>query len=334
MWGDIVVKNSVKKSLMSVLAFIAIPGVVYLAFLCVRPAAFGKLSMLTMLVTQSFINSIIAWGLTFSMTAGNLDLSIGAQISVSTIVGCLLSQQLGMVGLVLGCVGTSLVIGVIKVLLMRIIRMSSMVISIAYAPILASIGGVIGGSKVLVIDSSCTVLGRAPWNLFIFLTMGAVMYYLHRYSVYGARARAVGGNPVLAESAGISTINTQSVAIMLAAIYGGAAALLSLSYGTGTSIENGLDTIGTAFQAMLGVFVAGFIAKHVNIVFGVFAGILSLNILQTGLVAINLDTNLKNSVTGIFLIILMSVTALRDAATTEKLRREASLANKIKRESV
>lgn len=85
---------------------------------------------------------------------------------------------------------------------------------------------------------------------------------------------------------------------------------------------------------MLGVFVAGFIAKHVNIVFGVFAGILSLNILQTGLVAINLDTNLKNSVTGIFLIILMSVTALRDATTTEKLRREASLANKIKRESV
>lgn len=323
--------KKMKKNLMSVLMFALIPGVVYLFFLAVRPAAFGKISMLTMLITQSFINSIIAWGLSFSMTAGNLDLSIGAQISVSTIVGCLLSQKFGMPGLILGCVGVSLIIGVIKVLLMRIIRMSSMVISIAYALILASIGGVIGGSNILVIDTAYTVLGRYPANLIIFLVMGAIMYLLQKYSVYGAKARAVGGNPVLAESAGISTIRTQSVAIMLAAAYGGMAALLSLSYGTGTSIENGLDTIGTAFQAMLGVFVAGFISRHVNIVFGTVAGILSLNILQTGLVAINLDTNLKNTVTGMFLIVLMAVTEVRKASGAEKMRREVSVANKLKR---
>lgn len=319
-----------KKSIMSLFMFTLIPGVVYLLFWGLRPAAFGKFSMLTMLVTQSFINCIIAWGLSFSMTAGNLDLSIGAQISLSTIVGCLLSQKIGMVGLVLGCVGTSLLVGVIKMLLMRVIRMSSMVISIAYALILASIGGVIGGSEVLVINTAHTVLGRFPANLLIFLAMGGLMYYLQRYSVYGARARAVGGNQVLAESAGISTLHTQSVAIMLAALYGGVAALLSLSYGTGTSIENGLDTISTAFQAMLGVFVAGFISKHVNIVFGIFSGILSLNILQTGLVAINFDTNLKNTVTGLFLIALMSVTQLRSAANAEKMRREVSQASKTK----
>lgn len=324
--------KNIKNNLMSLFMFSLIPGVVYMIFLGLRPAAFGKFSMLTMLVTQSFINSIIAWGLSFSMTAGNLDLSIGAQISLSTIVGCLWSQKIGMVGLILGCVGTSLVVGVIKVFLMRIIRMSSMVISIAYALILASIGGVIGGSEILVISTAHTVLGRFPANLIIFLTMGALMYFLQRYSVYGAKARAVGGNSVLAESAGISTINTQSVAIMLAALYGGMAALLSLSYGTGTSIENGLDTIGTAFQAMLGVFVAGFISKHVNIVFGIFAGILKLNILQTGLVAINFDTNLKNTVTGLFLITLMAVTELRSASNAEKMRREVSKANKEKRE--
>lgn len=325
--------KNLKKTLTSILIFALIPSVVYLIFLLVRPAAFGKISMLTMLITQSYINSIIAWGLTFSMTAGNLDLSIGAQISLSTIVGCLLSQKFGMPGLILGCLGTSLLVGVIKVLLMRIIRTSSMVISIAYALILASIGGVIGGNASLVIDTSHTILGRYPWNLIIFLLMGALMFYLHRYSVYGAKARAVGGNPVLAESAGISTIDTQSVAIILAAFYGGVAALISLSYGTGTSIENGLDTINTAFQAMLGVFVAGFISKHVNIVFGVFAGILSLNILQTGLVAINLDTNLKNTATGLFLIILMIVTVMRESSTTDKLRREASLTNRVKKQN-
>lgn len=320
--------KNIKKGLTSLFMFALIPSVVYIIFLLMRPAAFGKFSMLTMLITQSFINSIIAWGLSFSMTAGNLDLSIGAQISVSTIVGCLLSQKYGMTGLILGCFGTSVIVGVIKVFLMRLIRMSSMVISIAYALILASLGGVIGGSEILVISTEYTVLGRFPANLIIFLIMGVLMYFLQQYSVYGAKARAVGGNPVLAESAGISTITTQSVAIMLAAVYGGIAALLSLSYGTGTSIENGLDTIGTAFQAMLGVFVAGFISKHVNIVFGIFAGILSLNILQTGLVAINFDTNLKNTITGVFLIVLMVVTELQNVSSSEKLRREASLANK------
>ena len=225
-------------------------------------------------------------------------------------------------------------VGVIKVLLMRVIRMSSMVISIAYALILASIGGVIGGSEILVISTEHTILGRFPANVIIFLSMGAIMFFLQKYSVYGAKARAVGGNPALAESAGISTIQTQSVAIMLAAVYGGIAALLSLSYGTGTSIENGLDTIGTAFQAMLGVFVAGFISKQVNIVFGIFAGILSLNILQTGLVAVNFDTNLKNTITGLFLIILMAVTEMRKVSAEEKMHRDAFKANSMKRKQV
>ena len=79
---------------------------------------------------------------------------------------------------------------------------------------------------------------------------------------------------------------------------------------------------------------AGFISKHVNIVFGIFVGILSLNILQTGLVAINFDTNLKSTVTGLFLIILMAVTELRNASNIEKMRREVSKANKSKREQV
>ena len=283
----------IKNRLTSVLAFVAIPGAVYLLFLILRPAAFGKFSMLGMLITQSFINSIIAWGLSFSMTAGNLDLSIGAQISVSTIVGCLLSQKIGMPGLILGCVGTSLVVGVIKVLLMRVIRMSSMVISIAYALILASIGGVIGGSEILVISTEHTILGRFPANVIIFLSTGAIMFFLQKYSVYGAKARAVGGNPALAESAGISTI-----------------------------------------QAMLGVFVAGFISKQVNIVFGIFAGILSLNILQTGLVAVNFDTNLKNTITGLFLIILMAVTEMRKVSAEEKMHRDAFKANSMKRKQV
>ena len=311
--------GSVKKFLRSLFMFVVIPGTVYLLFLLVRPASFGRVSMVGMLITQSYINTIIAWGLTFSMTAGNLDLSIGAQISLCTIVGCLLSQQYGMVGLIAGCVGTSLFVGFIKVLIMRVIQTFSTVISIAYALILASVGGVIAGNKVLVINTADATLGRFPYNLILFLILGASIFYLQKYSIYGAHARAVGGNNKLAESSGISIINVQSKAIIIAAIYGGFAALLSLSYGTGTSIENGLETISTAFQAMLGVFVAGFIAKYVNIVFGVFAGVLALNTLQTGLVAINLDTNLKNTFTGLFLIVLMAVTVFREEQMQRRL---------------
>ena len=170
--------GSVKKFLRSLFMFVVIPGTVYLLFLLVRPASFGRVSMVGMLITQSYINTIIAWGLTFSMTAGNLDLSIGAQISLCTIVGCLLSQQYGMVGLIAGCVGTSLFVGFIKVLIMRVIQTFSTVISIAYALILASVGGVIAGNKVLVINTADATLGRFPYNLILFLILGASIFYL------------------------------------------------------------------------------------------------------------------------------------------------------------
>ena len=82
------------------------------------------------------------------------------------------------------------------------------------------------------------------------------------------------------------------------------------------------------------MFVAGFISKQVNIVFGIFAGILSLNILQTGLVAVNFDTNLKNTITGLFLIILMAVTEMRKVSAEEKMHRDAFKANSMKRKQV
>lgn len=87
-----------------------------------------------------------------------------------------------------------MVVGWLKSLVLRVIRTNSLVISIAYCLLLGALGAVVAQNKSLVITSAQTILGKAPWNILIAVGLGALMFYLHKYSVFGSNCRAVGGD--------------------------------------------------------------------------------------------------------------------------------------------
>ena len=280
-------------------------------------------------MTQAITYTLIGWGMSFCITAGNNDLSVGGLYILCMIDAALLSHSMGIWGIILGSMATAVVIGLIKVYLLKIIRMSSMVISIAYTLVLGALGTLVGAGKSLSISSEDAILGRAPYNFIVLIIMGLIMYYLHKYSVFGANCRAIGGNEKLAQDAGIDKIKTQGKAIMVASLYCGVAAILSLSYGTSCASQAGLESITNAFQAMLGFFIAQqALSRYINVVLGTYSGICAMMIISTGLVAVNFETSLQSSVTGFFLLTVMVIASFREAKQEQILQRQAKLAFK------
>lgn len=311
-----------KKLLAGVFAATVIPLAIYLIFAIVRPQVFLRADVIYLLFIQSIETIIMAWGMSFGMISGNFDMSIAAEVTLGTIVAALAAKTLGVAGIVLGALLSCLIVGFLKSLVLRITKTSSLVISIAYVLILGALGAVLTASKSLIITSQQSILGKAPWNILIFVLMGALMYYLHKYSKFGAHCRAIGGNANLAKNAGIDKFKTYSWGFIIASLYAGVSAVISLSRGAGAAPATGLQALTPIFNAMIGVFLAMMLGRWVNIVLGIISGILAMNILGYGLLSIGMQTDLKNTITGGFLIIVMTVMSVREFKAREKMRRE------------
>lgn len=304
--------------------FLVVPGAVYLFFSILRPQVFLNLDSLYTIALSSCIAIILAWGISFSLTAGIVDFSVASERVLGAVVGVILSRTMGIWGLIIGSLVTAVIFGIIKAALNACIKVSSMVISVAYCYIIGSIGALVQGNNSMILTSDMCVLGKSPAIWIIFAACGVVIYVLQRYSVFGAHCRALGGNGKISAEAGISKGKTEGLAIFVASIFAGISGILATSYGAGTVAQTGLASMAVVFPAIIGFNIGAMLTKYINITFGCISGVLTMNILATGLVSLNIPSQLKDTATGLFLIFLLCLTTIMERRHAEALRRQAS----------
>lgn len=303
---------------------VLIPAAVYGIFSILRPAVFLSGNMVYSVCLQSVTTCILAWGISFSMTAGIVDFSVAAERILGSVLGVLLSRTMGIPGLIVGAFAVAIVMGAVKGILNSMIKMSSMVISVAYCFIIGAIGSMIQGTNSMILTNDVCVLGQSPAIWIIFMVCGAAIFFLHQYSIFGANCRALGGNGKIAGDAGVSKGKTEAKAIMIASLFGGISGIVATSYGAGTAAQVGLASMSLIFPAIIGFNIGLLLQKTVNITFGCIAGVVTMNILATGLISLGIPSQLKDTVTGAFLLFLMCCNSILDQKRAESLRRQAS----------
>lgn len=310
--------------LKQVFFFLVVPGAVYLFFSILRPKVFLNWDSLYTIALSSCISIILAWGISFSLTAGIVDFSVASERVLGAVIGVILSRTMGIWGLIIGSLVTAVIFGIIKAALNACIKVSSMVISVAYCYIIGSIGALVQGNNSMILTSDMCVLGKSPAIWIIFAACGVVIYVLQRFSVFGAHCRALGGNGKISAEAGISKGKTEGLAIFVASIFAGISGILATSYGAGTVAQTGLASMSIVFPAIIGFNIGAMLTKYINITFGCISGVLTMNILATGLVSLNIPSQLKDTATGCFLIFLLCLTTIMERRHAEALRRQAS----------
>lgn len=310
--------------LKQVFFFLVVPGTVYLFFSILRPQVFLNWDSVYTIGLSSCIAIILAWGISFSLTAGIVDFSVASERVLGAVVGVILSRTMGIWGLIIGSLVTAVIFGIVKAALNACIKVSSMVISVAYCYIIGSIGALVQGNNSMILTSDMCVLGKSPAIWIIFAVCGVTIYVLQRYSVFGAHCRALGGNGKISAEAGISKGTTEGLAIFVASMFAGISGILATSYGAGTVAQTGLASMGVVFPAIIGFNIGAMLTKYINITFGCISGVLTMNILATGLVSLNIPSQLKDTATGLFLIFLLCMTTIMERRHAEALRRQAS----------
>lgn len=256
-WRSLLGRVDVRNvSLAGVLAvLIAVGGIT-------KPDEFLATSNLQLVLTQASIIGVVTVGMTFVITSGGIDLSVGAIVALASVwATTVATQEYGFAGILFTAVIVGLGCGLVNGLL---IAYGGMVPFIATLAMLASARGLAlqitdGKTQMVTVNSvldlgikDAYILGIPPLVL-VFAAVTVVGWLLLNRTTFGRRTVAVGGNAEAARLAGIDVRRQRLYLYLLSGLCCGIAAfMLIVLAGSGQNTNGNLYELDAIAAAIIG----------------------------------------------------------------------------------
>ena len=257
----------------------------------VNPRFFTTSNLMNIL-EQVAVLGIVSSGMTLLIISGEIDISVGANIGLSSCVMAMMMKASNTTFLpvllgVLLAVGNSLLVGITS----RGFRAPSFITSLAFISVFQGIALAITKGSFQTIYGQFEVIGMTrvlqvlPLSFLISIAAYFIVHFLLSNTKLGRRIYSVGSNPAAAFLSGISVSRTKLTAFFLNGLFVGIATMVLLSRigaaqpSTGSGIE--LRAIGAVVIG--GTPLSGGKGRIIGTLFGVFLmGIISntLNMLR------------------------------------------------------
>jgi ribose transport system permease protein len=267
------------------------------------------------LVYQNATIGIAACAVTFTIIAGNFDLSLGSIFVLSEVLGAYAAVHLGVWWAFPVAIFSGLMMGLINGLLVTKLHVNAFLATLASA---LSFGGIAVGvthGGLLITPSShvFTFLGQnrvagIQYPVIIFAVVAIVLQLVLAYTVFGRHLYGVGDNSNAARLSGLKVSRTVIFTFVITGAACGLSGLIdSSTTGSGTSDMSGLG--GTlALLAIAGVALGGTsIFGGVGSVWRTVLGVLMLGMITNGFDLLAVPDYWQNIVRGILIIIAVAI---------------------------
>ncbi len=263
------------------------------------------------IVQQSAINLVIALGMSFVISTGGIDLSVGAIVALTSVIMANLINNYGipiLAGILIAFL-VGLIEGAVNGFFVGVVGLQPFIVTLASVTYLRGLALVYtSGRPIYGLSDNFTKLfagyiGIVPVMVIWALAATVVCIFLMRKTRFGEYTLAIGGNEEASRLCGINVIKIKIYIYMLSGFMsalGGmmlAARLDAAEPASGSSYE--LDAI--AAVVLGGTSMSG---GKVNMI-GCVVGALILSMLANGLTLLNIQTYYQQVATG--LVILLAV---------------------------
>ncbi|GAA4322182.1 ABC transporter permease [Streptomyces venetus] len=243
-------------SLLGVLAVLVVVGGI------TAPNQFLATSNLQLVLTQASVIGVVTVGMTFVITSGGIDLSVGAMVALASVwATTVATQEFGFAGILFTAVIVGVGCGLVNGLLIAYGRMVPFIATLA---MLASARGLAlqitdGSTQVVTVPSvldlgarDSYILGIPPLVL-IFAAVTVIGWLLLNRTTFGRRTVAVGGNAEAARLAGIDVRRQRLYLYLLSGLCCGIAAfMLIVLAGSGQNTNGNLYELDAIAAAIIG----------------------------------------------------------------------------------
>ena len=304
--------------------------VVIIVAICVVTALvnprFLRIQNLINIFQQISILGIVACGIGMLLVAGQIDISVGTQVSLMGVILAMVIQR--MLGLPDGnvpawqaalavpmAVVVTFVVGFLLGLLNGIVviksRASSFIITLGFQVVYAGTALLTSRGASYMLFGKFELLGRGrildiiPIPILFFLGMVLVTYVVLKYLRYGRFLYAIGGNRKAAYVSGINTNRITLIAFIVVGICNALAALILIS-----RVGSALATTGDSYalDALAAVIVGGVsIAGGKGTALNIFLGVLLVDLISNALIIMNVNPYVRQVVLGLIIIVAVTI---------------------------
>ena len=295
--------------------------VVYVAFLLIfvffavtlEHDGFLSQTNLLNIVRQTTPVTVMAVAVVFVLSAGEIDLSLGAVVALSALVTADVMQSHSAVLAVAAGLGVGLGIGAVNGLFVTLLRLPSFLVTLATMGLVAGLARTITNLESVAVENQTFIdifgsgnVGPIPSLAFWALGAVALGHFVFRHKRFGAHVVATGDNVDAARATGI---RVDRVRFAVLVVSGASAAIAGILY-TGR-LEGAYYTLGD--QDLLTVIAAVVIGGTrlfggVGSVIGALVGSLIMGMLTNGMILWGLSSSEQLVAQGIVLLLAISLT--------------------------
>jgi ribose transport system permease protein len=271
------------------------------------------------IIRQSAVIAVLATGMTYVLTAGEIDLSIGSVLALSGISAAYLVDSHGIPVAVAAGLLVGLCVGLFNGVLVAWLRIPSFLVTLGTMGIVVGIARQITGLMTIAVADPTynAVFGGADigpiptlflWAAII-LALGHVGY---RMTPYGRQVIATGANLTAARWSGVKIARTKASVFVISGLLASIAGMLDLGRLQGVSYNTGSTDLMTVIAATVIGGTSLFGGR--GSVAGAAVGALLMSMVDNGLILMGLSVDLQMIVRG-FIIIAAVILSLRGQAS-------------------
>jgi ribose transport system permease protein len=300
--------------------------VVYVGFLLIlvgfsivlRDSGFLTTRNLLNIVQQTAPVTVMAVGMVFVLTAGEIDLSIGSIVAISALLAAMVLRELPWLAGAAAGLTAGAAIGAVNGGLVAYLRLPSFLVTLATMGLLAGVARWLTNLQSVPITNNtfnglfgAGSLFGIPSLLIWTVLVVAVGHFLYRETRFGAHVHATGDNAAGARAVGIKVERIRFAVMTLSGAMAGLAGLLYAGRLHGARYTLGETDLLTVIAA---VIVGGTrLNGGIGTIPGALIGSLLMGILNNGLILMGLTVSGQMMVRGLIILAAIALT-LREKA--------------------
>ncbi len=297
--------------------------VVFALFAALRPDTFASADTLGLMARQTVVVGITAIGMTLIIVLGGIDLSVGSQVALATVViASLLKAGYGPLAASLGGVAATAATGTLSGLIVTRLRVAPFIVTLGAMSVLR--GAAKGLAKEQKIDADARGLdgllsalpeGKRwmilPPGVWIALVVALLAAGLLRYTRLGRHVVAIGSNEQTARLCGIAVDRVKITIYALAAALTGLAGVMEFSRLT---VGDPTDSVGLELEAIAAVVIGGgSLSGGEGSIPGALIGAFLMTVIKAGSTHLGLPNWVEEIATGLIIVVAVALDRVRHA---------------------
>jgi ribose transport system permease protein len=289
-----------------------------IAFIAAFNPGFLSVDSLSNAVQRAAWYGIMALGIVFLLSMGEIDLSVGANYAVCINAAAIMMAELGIDPWIAATLGVviGLALGALNGIVANLFGLPAIIVTLGTLSLFRGLALIISGGRFVYgiprDHSFFAIFGSSPLGIpmviWVFALLTLVLTFVYRATRYGFLVRAIGSNARAARLSGIEIPRMRIITLTLMGGLCGVSAMLTIAFFSTADPNLGA---GYELQAIAAAIIGGTaLSGGRGTVLGAAVGSIVIAVIGSGITRFGISANYSTFVTGAMILLAVAVDAV------------------------